>query len=365
MLHAMFDERSCLFAYSTRLTDGQYVNDFSHRCVYRYTINSLAGIQRARKVNETDWDIDPLIDRFLALHRPAVTNAGDNGLLLYVLAAAGHPEAQSQLSTVELVLNHEKTVVNLNLQDISWMLAGLTKCAELSGDPRSIAAAHKCWGVLHSRYFSPKTFLPYHSLSRYRPGFTSFGGVAYCLWSAYQYAQVFGDSQARATFQASVQQVMKLQGHRGEWPWFINANNGTVLDWYQLYSVHQDSMAMLFLLPALDSGVAEARTAIRNSYRWLCGNNELGAVMILDKPFFIYRSIRQKTTFERGQRYLRALGSHILGWRAKPLPASCLEINRECRSYHIGWLLFAWAGTHGFEEFTELQLLQLLSTGRS
>jgi hypothetical protein len=79
--------------------------------------------------------------------------------------------------------------------------------------------------------------------------------------------------------------------------------------------------------------------------------------MILDNPFFIYRSIRQKTTFERAQRYFRALGSHILNRRAEPLPASCLEINRECRSYHIGWLLFAWAGRRGFEEFTELRLL--------
>jgi len=358
LLKSMFDEPRSLFAYSTRIKDGRFVNDFSHPALYRYTINAIAGIQQAKFFHELDWNVDKNIEDFLGLNWLKVNNAADNGLLLYVLAAACHPDGQSQLSRVERVVNDENGLTKLNLQEICWMLAGLTKYAEVHGDPRSESRAKKCWSILDRYYFNHDTFLPFHSLQSYRRGLTSFGGVAYFLWSVFHYARVFEDREARTIFQEGVRRVTALQGPRGEWPWFINANDAVVLDWYQLYSVHQDSMAMLFLLPALDSGIAEARTAIRNSYRWLWGNNELGAVMILDNPFFIYRSIRQKTTFERGQRYLRALGSHSLGWRAKPLPASCLEINHECRSYHIGWLLFAWAGTHGFEEFTELQVLQ-------
>ncbi len=356
LLKAMFDEQRCLFAYSTKMKDGKYVNDFSHSAVYRYTINSFVGIQQAESSLGIDWNINRNIDNFLARNWLHVNNPADNGLLLYVLAVADHSDGRSQLGRVEGVVNDEKVLVKLNVQDICWMLAGLTKYAELNGDPGSIAAAKKCWSILHRYYFNPRTFLPFHSLARYRRGLTSFGGIAYFLWSIYHYARVFGDGLARIIFQESARQVIASQGKRGEWPWFIDANAAIVLDWYQVYSVHQDSMAMLFLLPALDSGISEAKTAIENSYRWLFGKNELHELMIHNSPFFIYRSIRRKTKLERATRYLRALTCSALGVQAEAAPPSRLEINKECRSYHIGWLLFAWAGRKDFEEFSELQL---------
>src|SRR6266851_6992540 len=357
LLKAMFDEQRCLFAYSTRMKGGKYINDFSHPAVYRYTINSFAGIQQAKFLDGIDWDINKNIDKFLAQNWLRVDNPADDGLLLYVLAVADHPDKRSQLNRVQELVNGEKALFKLNLQEICWVLAGLTKYSELSGEPGSIAAAKKCWSILHRYYFNPRTFLPFHSLARYRRGLTSCGGIAYFLWSIYHYARVFGDGQARIIFQESARQVIASQGKRGEWPWFIDANAAIVLDWYQVYSVHQDSMAMLFLLPALDSGISEAKTAIENSYRWLFGKNELHELMIHNNPFFIYRSIRRKTKLERATRYVRALAHSALGAQARTAPPTCLEINKECRSYHIGWLLFAWAGRKGFEEFSELQLL--------
>lgn len=56
---------------------------------------------------------------------------------------------------------------------------------------------------------------------------------------------------------------------------------------------------MLFLFPALNLGIIEAKRAIMKSYQWLFGTNEVGEKMIVDKPFFIYRSIRKKGKYER------------------------------------------------------------------
>lgn len=344
LLRSMFDERTCLFAYSTALRDGRYVNDFRLPGAYRYTINSLAGIQRAQMFQDLGWQVEPIIDRFLALHGSRMTNAADMGLLLYVLAVAGHPEAERQLLRVERTVTDTGALLKLNVQDLSWLLAGLTKYAELSGTPRAEVGAQRCWSVLHQHYYNPRTALPFFDRSRYRLGFTSFGGIAYFLWSAAEFARVFNDRDASAAFHAGVRRIISLQGPRGEWPWFINARNGRVLDWYQLYSVHQDSMSMLFLLPAQDAGIPGVASAIEKSCSWLFGNNELGAAMVVDEPFFIYRSIRRKERLERERRYLRALRAKLVGWRESPPPPSRLEINRECRSYHIGWLLFAWAG---------------------
>src|SRR5262249_45326673 len=50
LLANMYDERAALFSYSTRLVNGKYVNDFSNGAgTIRYTINVLAGIQRASR----------------------------------------------------------------------------------------------------------------------------------------------------------------------------------------------------------------------------------------------------------------------------------------------------------------------------
>ncbi len=65
--------------------------------------------------------------------------------------------------------------------------------------------------------------------------------------------------------------------------------------------------------------------------------------MILTEPYpWIYRSIERVERAPRIRRYLRGLGSPPT---TDPPRASGrrLRINRECRSYHLGWVLYAWS----------------------
>ena len=73
--------------------------------------------------------------------------------------------------------------------------------------------------------------------------------------------------------------MLELQGPRGEWPWMISVRTGIPLDFYPVFGVHQDSMAMLFLLPALDDGLVDVESAIDASLAWSLGDNELGEPM--------------------------------------------------------------------------------------
>jgi hypothetical protein len=106
-----------------------------------------------------------------------------------------------------------------------------------------------------------------------------------------------------------------------------------VFDRYPLFTVHQDAMAMLFLHPA------RAEEAIARSIRWALGSNELGLRMYADEPTFVgYRAIQRSELMPRARRYARWLrGEHDTA------PARRVVVNRECRSYHLGWLLYAWA----------------------
>jgi hypothetical protein len=108
-----------------------------------------------------------------------------------------------------------------------------------------------------------------------------------------------------------------------------------------VFAVHQDSMAMLFLHPALDRGVPRIAKAIDRSVAWDFGENELATPMFVEEPFFAYRSIERTERAPRLRRYAR---SRLAARAPAGREARVVRINDECRSYHLGWILFAWTG---------------------
>jgi hypothetical protein len=136
--------------------------------------------------------------------------------------------------------------------------------------------------------------------------------------------------------------AIAFQGPEGEWPWMIDVRSGKPFDVYPVFSVHQDSMAMLFLHPYLDSGESGATEAIRRSIAWCYGENELGEDLYRFDPFFAYRSIERIERLPRLRRYLRGISRRATSASAAYASAS-VRLNRECRSYHLGWILYAWS----------------------
>ena len=111
---------------------------------------------------------------------------------------------------------------------------------------------------------------------------------------------------------AGVEAIVRIQGDRGEWPWLISVRGGVPLDTYPVFAVHQDSMSMLFLLPALESEL-NVREAIGKSFAWIRGRNELSTPMIERGPFVAYRSIERTEGMPRARRYLRATIGSVTG----------------------------------------------------
>ena len=101
----------------------------------------------------------------------------------------------------------------------------------------------------------------------------------------------------------------------------------------------------------MDLGIAEADDAIVKSYKWLFGNNQLKTNMILDEPFFIYRSLHREGRFEREKRYIHAVWNTFAGMSARQSRSSLLKIDTTCRSYHLGWILFVWSDRKDFNDF--------------
>jgi hypothetical protein len=185
--------------------------------------------------------------------------------------------------------------------------------------------------------------LPFHERRRYRRRIVSFGALTYFLRSLSEAASALEDANADRLFRAGVQQALALQGPAGDWPWMIDPLSGRALDRYPVFAVHQDSMAMLFLLPSLERGLPGVEQAIDRSLDWALGRNELGISMYVDDPvFFAYRSIERRERAPRARRYARSSVNALTGRSAQSLSASALRLNPECRSYHLGWILYAW-----------------------
>jgi hypothetical protein len=212
-----------------------------------------------------------------------------------------------------------------------------------AGNRTAARIADRLFALIDEEYVHEGTLLPRHSSELYRRNVVSFGAIVYFLRAVYEHARRTGDARTRAIFRSGVEHMLAAQGPQGEWPWLYAVATGRPAELYPVYAVHQDSMAMLFLLPALDEGIPGVRSAIERSLAWTFGANELGEPMYVDAPFRAYRSIERSDSFPRAGRYLRALRGIATGRPAAPARGRRVRINAECRSYHPGWILFVWS----------------------
>ena len=109
-----------------------------------------------------------------------------------------------------------------------------------------------------------------------RRRFASFATQTYLTLACYLYGEFTGKPHAIAMADDSTRKLIALQGPQGEWPWFFDALRGTVLDHYEIYSVHQYGMAPAFLEHAERHGVREAREALIRGFEWVLGETSCG-----------------------------------------------------------------------------------------
>ena len=112
----------------------------------------------------------------------------------------------------------------------------------------------------------------------------------YLLLACYAYGELMGDDRAIQIANACTRKLIERQGPNGEWPWFFDAASGRVLDFYEVYSVHQYGMAPAFLMHAEQHGVFEARSAIVRGFNWVLGQNQLGRPMLVPDLHLSIRS---------------------------------------------------------------------------
>ena len=343
LLDEVWSEQHALYPFTTSVVDDRYVSDYRLPWAVRYTVNTLLGRLQAARAGLAGAPGVERVTRELAALRDRYgqgLGAGDRGLLLVLLGetGAGADDLRAELDAARSSLGSEGPA-RLNLQDLSWLLWGALRAAEAGVETGLVHELREELRALEGRS------LARHTRARARRDLVSFGSTVYYLRALHELARVLDDAEARARFDRGVRTALGFQGHQGEWPWLLSVARGHSLEAYPVYSVHQLAMAMLFLFPALDDGQIEGvEAAIRRSWRWVLGENELRTVFAQREPFIVYRSLEREEPLQKLTRFARATTRSLL---QRPNPAGSARrtrVNPEWRSYEGGWLLYTWPG---------------------
>jgi hypothetical protein len=315
-----------------------------------YTLNVLLGMARVQHIPR-HIDVAEIFQRNVGhLPKLPVRNYAF-GVALWASAELGLPIPEPVLRHInDVVLNAERWN-SFRAQDLGMILVGVAAQAE-KDRAKWVPTATQLFKLLVDRYLAPSGLF-FDAASGPRRRFGSFATQTYLLLACYAYGELVNDDRAIQIANAGAFKLIEHQGPQGEWPWFFDAMSGRVLDFYEVYSVHQYGMAPAFLERAERHGVFEARNAIIRGFNWVLGNNQLDRPMLVPELQLSIRShVRRGELQTKNWRVLRAVRSAVLGTKADLIEPSQLELRMECRSYELGWILWSFGSRTDLQELT-------------
>jgi hypothetical protein len=317
-----------------------------------YSLNVLLGLSKVRAALEKYPAPAELMDHIGRLAPKYKVRNGFWGMALWAAAELSMEPPAFALSRMQELAAEPEPMLRWTAQDIGLTLSGAAACAPTH--PRLRPLADKLARVILEQLLGPKgLFLD--SPRGLRRLFATFATQVYAALALYHYGELTGYDRAILAANACVSRLIALQGRFGEWPWFYHPATGTVLEPYEVYSVHQHGMGPALLHHAVRHGVPSANEAIRSGFEWLFGRNEMGISMLIPELSLIYRS--QRRTGVKGTRAGKlALAANVLlrtdvdgRWVDG---GSSLRLTKEMRSYEYGWLLWSFGDAPGYPDLT-------------
>jgi hypothetical protein len=324
----------------------------------RYTAMTSLGLERAI---QHGWSskLDPgqllaALDREL----PGIENSGDIGLVAWAAARLAKPLAERAVGRLLDFgpLTQRRSGESVHSTELAWVVTGLAEALAHdvgpSGPVRArfdeafamLLAQRGASGLMtFSRPLSPGASIREH----FRSEFGFFDAQVYTIIAALRRFELLGDADARDMAKVIGQGILAHQHPLGQWAWHYNVRTGALVDLYPVYSVHQDGMAPMALLPLESILGVPTEAAVARGVAWLFGDNELGLPLADFERNTIWRSIRRRTPYRNVVYPLKFASLARVGdgldLGARLAQPSRLEIDREFRPYHLGFCLYAFA----------------------
>jgi hypothetical protein len=305
-----------------------------------YTLNVLLGMSRVDDVPDSINVSEVFRRNVLQLTRMPVAKYAF-GMALWAAAELELDVPGDVARHLNELLAERRNWWDFRAQDTGMLLTGIVAQAK-AGRKDWFKFAGPLFSFVSDRYHS-ESGLFFDAPAGVRRRFASFATQTYLTIACYYYGEFTGNCSAIAMANACSRKLIALQGPRGEWPWFFDAQRGRVLDFYEVYSVHQYGMAPALLECAERHDVNEARAALIKGFNWVFGENQLGRSMLVPELQLSIRSqIRKSELRTKNRRVLRAIWNASTGRASTLIDATGVGVRLECRSYELGWILWSF-----------------------
>ena len=230
----------------------------------------------------------------------------------------------------------------LSTVDAAWTLTAAVKANAL-GDTDDLVAAATALLLRHDGPAYPHT-LPASGSSRWRAHVGSFADQVYPIQALALAATLSGDHALLERADRTAATIVAAQGEAGQWWWHYDARDGSVVERYPVYSVHQHAMAPMALFDLWEAGGADHREAIARGAGWLISHPETRGERVHERYGLVWRKVGRREP-PKAARAAGALTTSVRAGLRIPgldlvLPPG--PIDHECRPYELGWLLYAW-----------------------
>jgi hypothetical protein len=342
----------CRFSYRYRLDEFDPPNESLPELDTFYTLNVLLGMSKLPPIKGLSVDIP-------AIYGSCCGEAGDPrwrkytyGMALWAAALLKLAPPAKLVDETRRILDDEAQLGTLTAQGVGMLTSGATAMAVAEGGNWRLIADSLVERIRRN-YFLERTKLFFNQGKGPRRSFSSFASQVYSILALYQYGEAFEQGWAIEIANSAVSRLISLQGARGEWPWFYYVPGGRVVDFYEVYSVHQHGMAPAFLHHAVAHGVPGASSALIKGFNWLFGDNELQINMLRPAEHMFYRSqVRRGELVSTRPRMLRSVVNALVGRSDAVTGHKGLVLRQECRSYELGWILWSFGSRTDYAELT-------------
>lgn len=315
-----------------------------------HSLNVLLGMSRIRAV-PSDIDLEDVFftnaDQLTRLPMPKYAF----GLAMWAAARLKLDLPFSVAKMIRQLLEDRSSWTKFKALDLGMLLTGVVSQASVG---RTEFAHHAApLSDYLSESFATETGLFCDSATGYRRRFSSFAAQIHLAIACYSYGEYAGDPAMIYLGNACAKRLIELQGPHGEWPWLLDAERGSVADFYDVHSVYQFGMAPALLEFAERHDVEGASAALVRGFIWIFGENQLRRSMLVPSLQMIHHSQTLQNTFWAKNRHrIFTMAGVYLCRDAQWVDASKVAIRTECHSHELAWILWAFGARRDLPELT-------------
>jgi hypothetical protein len=270
------------------------------------------------------------------------SGAGELGIALWAESRADGG-AVSEITGL-ITRQVSKRLERIPLEDLAWLVSGLTEASTRTGGGDEIARLlDRSEAELFDRMV-PETGLAEDLHHRIGSGLTPAAGQFHALIALDQLVRARRGETASAHAQKLATALIALQRENGSWPGVVDPQRGEAAALYPVLTVTQVALAPIALGVAREQGLkGDFGAAISASLGWARGGNPLEFDLVHEDESRLDRGIVPRREPGAVARGISSAARRLRGGLTEPDPER-LILDPDVSSEDLGWVLEAWAG---------------------